>query len=62
MSREEIAIANAIEKELNEVITKYGFESEPTIYYATNADKSPRNHSIYYEVAMNWHFDWEEEE
>ena len=41
---------------LNELITKYGFESEPTLYFAKYAWKDLYNSRIYFETAINWHF------
>ena len=37
MSRAEIRMEQEREQMLNELITKYGFESEPTLYFAKYA-------------------------
>ena len=44
---------------LNTLITRYGFESAPTLYFAKWAWMTPSNMDIYFQTAMNWHFDWE---
>ena len=56
MSRAEIRIEQEREQMLNELITKYGFESEPTLYFAKYAWEDLYNSHIYFETAINWHF------
>lgn len=56
MSRAEIRMEQEREQMLNELITKYGFESEPTLYFAKYAWKDLYNSHIYFETAINWHF------
>jgi len=56
MSRAEIKMEQEREQMLNELITKYGFESEPTLYFAKYAWKDLYNSHIYFETAINWHF------
>lgn len=55
-SRREIAMETKREKMLNELISRYGFESEPTLYFAKWAWKDINNMSKYYETAINWRF------
>ena len=52
MSRAEIRMEQEREQMLNELITKYGFES----YFAKYAWKDLYNSRIYFETAINWHF------
>jgi len=56
MSRAEIRMEQEREQMLNELIIKYGFESEPTLYFAKYAWKDLYNSHIYFETAINWHF------
>ena len=55
-SRREIAIETKREEMLNELISRYGFESEPTLYFADWAWKDIYNMGKYYETAINWKF------
>lgn len=59
MSRKEIERENKREQMLNTLINKYGFESEPVLYFAKWAWDNINNMQIYFETAMNWHF-WDE--
>lgn len=56
MSRAEIKMEQEREQMLNELITKYGFESEPTLYFAKYAWQDIYNKDIYFNTAINWHF------
>ena len=56
MSRAEIRMEQEREQMLNELIKRYGFESEPTIYFATWAWKDIYNMERYFETAINWKF------
>ena len=60
MSRKEIAMETKREEMLNELISKYGFESEPTLYFAKWAWFDIYNMNKYYETAINWIFETEE--
>ena len=60
MSRAEIRMEQEREQMLNELITKYGFESEPTLYFAKYAWKDINNAKVYYKTASNWIFNWNE--
>lgn len=55
--REERRVAH-----LQALITKYGFESEPTLYYSTWAWKDIYNEQRYFDTAMTWRFEEEEED
>ena len=57
MSRAEIRMEQEREQMLNELIKKYGFESEPTLYFAKYAWKDIYNKDIYFNTAICWHFD-----
>jgi len=57
MSRAEIRMEQEREQMLNELITKYGFESEPTLYFAKYAWQDIYNKDIYFNTAICWHFD-----
>ena len=59
MSRSEIRMEQNREQMLNTLISKYGFESEPVLYFAKYAWSNIYNIGIYFETAMNWHF-WDE--
>jgi len=56
MTRREIAMEAKREEMLNKLITKFGFESEPTLYFAKWAWQFPNNAEIYFQTAMNWKF------
>lgn len=56
MSMREIKMVQDREQMLNQLITKYGFESEPTLYFAKWAWKDIYNSRIYFNTAINWHF------
>lgn len=56
MTRKEIERENKREKMLNILIKTYGFESEPTLYFATWAWKDIYNMERYFETAKNWKF------
>ena len=60
MSRAEIKLVEERDKMLDELITKYGFESEPTLYFAKWAWFDIYNMNKYYETAINWIFETEE--
>lgn len=45
---------------LDNLIKKYGFEAEPTVYFATYAWKDIHNMDRYYSTAINWVFNWDE--
>lgn len=55
-SRKEIEMVNCREQMLNELINKYGFESEPTLYFAKWAWEDIYNMERYFETAINWKF------
>lgn len=59
MSRSEIRMEQNREQMLNILISKYGFESEPVLYFAKYAWSNIYNMQIYFETAINWHF-WDE--
>lgn len=44
------------DKHLQTLINKYGFESEPTLYYSKWAWKDIWNEKIYFQTAMGWIF------
>lgn len=44
------------EEMLNKLIAKFGFESEPTLYFAKWAWQFPNNAEIYFQTARNWKF------
>ena len=48
------------EQLLNNLIKKYGFETEPTLYFAKWAWKDIYNMERYYSTAINWIFNWDE--
>ena len=56
MSRREIAMETKRENLLNQLITKFGFESEPTLYFAKWAWEDINNMDRYFETAINWRF------
>lgn len=60
MSRREIAMEEKREEMLNELIHRYGFEAEPTLYFAKWAWKDIYNMKIYFRTAMNWKFEEED--
>lgn len=60
MSRREIAMEQRREQMLNTLIKKYGFESEPVLYFAKYAWKDINNAERYFKTAMSWVFDWDE--
>lgn len=60
MSRAELRMVEERDKMLDELITKYGFESEPTLYFAKWAWQDIHNAKIYFETAINWVFNWDE--
>ena len=60
MSRAEIKMVEERDKMLDELINKYGFESEPTLYFAKWAWKDIYNMDRYFETAINWIFNWGE--
>ena len=55
-SRREIAMETKREIRLSQLITKYGFESEPTLYFAEWACKDIDNMDRYFNTAINWRF------
>ena len=55
-SRREITMETKREEMLNELISRYGFESEPTLYFAKWAWKDINNMERYFETATNWRF------
>ncbi len=59
MSRKELNMIKVRKQMLDTLITRYGFESAPTLYFAKWAWENPHNMSVYFQTAMNWHFDWE---
>jgi hypothetical protein len=59
MSRREIAMETKREEMLNELIHRYGFESEPTLYFAKWAWEDINNMDRYFETASNWIFNWD---
>ena len=59
MSRSEIRMEQNREQMLDTLISKYGFESEPVLYFTKWAWDNIHNMQIYFETAMNWHF-WDE--
>lgn len=59
-SRREIAMETKRENLLSQLITKFGFESEPTLYFAKWAWKDINNMDRYFETASNWIFNWDE--
>ena len=61
MSRREIAMETERDAMLNELISKYGFESEPTLYFAKWAWFDINNMKKYFEIAINWKFETEED-
>jgi len=61
MSRREIAMETKRDEMLNELISKYGFESEPTLYFAQWAWFDINNMNKYFEIAINWKFETEED-
>ena len=56
MSRREIAMETKRENLLNQLIIKFGFESEPTLYFAKWAWFDINNMDRYFETAINWKF------
>ena len=60
MGRAEIAKVEKRESLLNQLIHKFGFESEPTLYFAKWAWIDIYNMDKYFNVAINWTFDWDE--
>lgn len=60
MSRNEIAMVQDRDSKLDELIRKFGFESEPTLYFAKWAWKDLYNYKKYFETAINWKFNWDE--
>ncbi len=56
MARREIIMEAKREEMLNKLIVKFGFESEPTLYFAKWAWQFPRGAEIYFQIAMNWKF------
>ena len=56
MSRREIAMETKRDEMLNELISKYGFESEPVLYFGRCAEKDMYNIKVYFTTALNWHF------
>lgn len=56
MTRVEIKREEKREEMLNELIQKYGFEAEPTLYFAKWAWKDIYNMEKYFNVAINWKF------
>lgn len=56
MSRRELAMVTEREKMLDTLITKYGHESEPVLFFAENAWKFISNREVYFRIAMNWTF------
>ena len=56
MSRRELAMVTEREEMLNTLITKYGHESEPVLFFAEHAWKSISNREVYFKIAMNWVF------
>ena len=55
-SRREIALETKREIRLSQLITKFGFESEPTLYFAEWAWKDINNMDRYFKTAINWRF------
>ena len=53
-SRREIAMETKRENLLNQLITKFGFESEPTLYFAKWAWFDINNMDRYFKTAINW--------
>lgn len=60
MSRKEIAMVQDRDNKLDELIRKFGFESEPVLYFAEWAWKDIYNMNRYFETAINWIFNWDE--
>ena len=60
MSRNEIAMVQDRDNKLDELIRKFGFESEPVLYFAKWAWKDIYNMNRYFETAINWIFNWDE--
>ena len=60
MGRQELAKMAEREKMLDTLIQKYGFESEPVLYFAKWAWKDLYNTKIYFNTALNWRFDEDE--
>ena len=58
-SRREIAAEQEREQMLDKLIHKFGFESEPTLYFAKWAWKDIANRKRYFETAFNWVFNWD---
>lgn len=56
MSRTEIRMEQERDQMLNQLITKYGFESEPTLYFAKYAWEDIYNRKTYFNTAINWCF------
>lgn len=59
MSRREIVMVTKRERLMDQLIKKYGFESEPTLYFAEWAWKDINNMNRYFETASNWIFNWD---
>ena len=58
MSRQEIAREQKRDQMLDQLIKKYGHESDPVLYFTKWAFSNIHNMEIYFETAMNWRF-WE---
>jgi len=41
---------------MDTLIRKYGFESEPVLYFGRCAEKDMYNIKVYFTTALNWHF------
>lgn len=54
MSRANIAREERRNSMLNTLITKYGFESEPVLYFQKYAWKDIYNIERYFKTALNW--------
>ena len=59
MSRREIKMVEDRERMLNNLIAKYGFESEPVLYFSKFAWIDIHNAERYYKIAINWRFETE---
>ena len=60
MSRNEIAMMQDRDNKLDELIRKFGFESEPVLYFAKWAWEDIYNMNHFFEIAINWVFNWDE--
>ena len=47
------------EKHLDKIITTFGFESEPTMYYIQEAEAHPETENEIFKSVMEWKFDEE---